>query len=174
MKKRHSLNDFDFNKLRLGFLLYDSLFCEKTIVYTFNYKSHLQRLNVHFEKTNFLHLSGVTYYRSPLKFYNDLKNHHVNRNKLLYKNSQTKLKLDVLPELNLLTNCDQVRITLNGSLLQLQFNNLIRSKKAIIALACDKSSQKSISYPKSLLNLHYGNFNQKSFPVTDIQIFDYK
>ena len=82
--------------------------------------------------------------------------------------------MDVLPELDLLIDCDQIRVTLNGSLLQLQFNNLIRSKKAIIALACDKSSSTSVSYPKSLLNLHYGNFNQKSFPVTDIQIFNYK
>lgn len=174
LKKHHSLNDSDFNKLRQGFILYDSLFCEKTIIYTFNCENRLQKLSVHFEKTNFLHLSGISYYQSPVKFYNDLKSHHVNRNRLLYKNSQTKLKLDVLPELDLLIDCDQIRVTLNGSLLQLQFNNLIRSKKAIIALACDKSSSTSVSYPKSLLNLHYGNFNQKSFPVTNIQIFNYK
>lgn len=164
------LTNSDFTKLRKGFETYDNLLCNKTITYIFVHNNKNEKLIIKFNKSNFKHLCGIECDYSPAVLYDRLKRNSVKRQKLMYKNSYTKLKLQILPCLEGLLDLEKVRISLNGSLLRLHYDNLIRSKKMIIALACDKEPHKCSNYPKSLINLTQLNLKQKSFPVIKIEI----
>lgn len=171
---KESLNDSDFNKLLNGFKIYDELFCDNTIVYTYKKGNEINELSVFFTKSNFKHLCGVEYVNNNNAnvFYNRLKNHQIHKKQIQYKNSFTKLKLNVLPYLDCLLDPEKIRITLRSNLLHLNFDNLIKSKKAILAIACDKEPHKCTSYPKSLINLKNTQISQKSFQVTEIKIIN--
>lgn len=168
------LTEVDFQRLKEGFEFYHKYLKDNVIEYSFcDEDNYLCSIKVTFKAHNFQHLSGVEYGDySANKFYKDLLNNKIDRKLLIYKNSYTKLKLQALSSLKLIVNRNQVRVTKgSGANEKLVFDNLIRSKKKIFAIACRTRKQGDISDPISLLNLKSSKIdNIKSFPVVNIQI----
>lgn len=173
-KGKNSISHSDFQKLLEGFSKYDNLFCGHYFRYTYvNNQNKQKAVTVRYKPENFLHLSGCRVYDSSgrliggKRFYQALKGSRINNANVFYKDRFTKLKLQVLPMIDVLLSSKDVRIIEKGGLLRLRFDSAIRTRKKIAAIACiDIGKQYTI--PESLINLKTLNSNPLSYQVITI------
>lgn len=172
--KQTFLNNSDFNKLQIGFKKYDELFLGNIVTYHYSKNGQSQCISVAFRKQNFKHLSGccLKNKKSANSFYNMLKKNRIERTDIYYQSEYAKAKLQILPSLDLLLTQD-VQITEGNGSINLQFDNMIKSNKQIIGLACIIGNG-LYSKPVSLLNMKLDspikNAKLTKYPVIDIDI----
>ncbi|MGK4166666.1 PBECR4 domain-containing protein [Ligilactobacillus salivarius] len=95
-----AISKIDFDKLKKGFELYDNYFKNYEYTYLYRVGNEDKTLVVRFSKANFQHLTGLSYYRGPKKFYEDLADNRIDINNLNYdKNGFSRLKLSVIENL---------------------------------------------------------------------------
>ena len=170
---KNYLNNKDFRNLLRGFNLYKDLLNNKIIKYTYLHDKQYKNVSIKFHHFNFYHLTGINYKRGS-KLYKDLSDNKVNRNLLFYQ-KYTSWKLESLVHIAQLLNINCVNITESYRGTHLEFSNLIKSKKRILALAIDINS-KGYYYCKSLLNLKHTNEynNLKFYPIINIEVINTK
>ncbi|WP_180376614.1 PBECR4 domain-containing protein [Ligilactobacillus salivarius] len=89
-----AISKIDFDKLKKGFELYDNYFKNYEYTYLYRVGNEDKTLVVRFSKANFQHLTGLSYYRGPKKFYEDLADNRIDINNLNYdKNFYRNLKI---------------------------------------------------------------------------------
>lgn len=174
MGKQGFLNNSDFSKLQIGFQKYDSLFLGNVVTYYYMKDGQKHYVSVAFRKQNFRHLSGCCLKnRSANSFYNSLKKKRIKRTDIYYQSDYAKAKLQILPSLELLLT-DKVQVTEGNGSVNLQFDNMIKSNKQILGLACITNKGGKYSKPVSLLNMKLNspikNAKLIKYPVTDIDI----
>ena len=77
-----AISKIDFDKLKKGFELYDNYFKNYEYTYLYRVGNEDKTLVVRFSKANFQHLTGLSYYRGPKKFYEDLADNRIDINNL--------------------------------------------------------------------------------------------
>lgn len=162
-----AISKIDFDKLKKGFELYDNHFKNYEYTYLYRVGNEDKTLVVRFSKANFQHLTGLSYYRGPKKFYEDLADNRIDINNLNYdKNGFSRLKLSVIENLEMLIG-DMARVSEAGKFRHLSYDSLIRSNKAILAIAC--KGLKSFSIPISLLALRQEKIHITAYNVLKIK-----
>ena len=162
-----AISKIDFDKLKKGFELYDNHFKNYEYTYLYRVGNEDKTLVVRFSKANFQHLTGLSYYRGPKKFYEDLADNRIDINNLNYdKNGFLRLKLSVIENLEMLIG-DMARVSESGKFRHLSYDSLIRSNKAILAIAC--KGLKSFSIPISLLALRQEKIHITAYNVLEIK-----
>jgi len=108
---------------------------------------------------NFMHLCGVNFVGSkgkklrPDEFYDGLRKRNLAPSGLRKRDSYTDLKLAVIPEFDLLTSCDSLRIIDTVTVyLKNNFTHAIRTRKQIFALGLEHEGKFGHFVPKSLIN----------------------
>lgn len=168
------LSNSDFNKLQIGFKKYDELFLGNIVTYHYSKNGLKQTISVAFRKQNFKHLSGccLKNKKSANSFYNMIKENRIERADIYYQSEYAKAKLQILPALDLLLTND-VQVTEGNGSINLQFDNMVKSNKQIIGLACITGNG-LYSKPVSLLNMKLNspikNAKFTKYPVDDIDI----
>jgi len=123
----------------------------QTRFYFYQDGSAVNWLEVRFQKNNFMHLCGVTYLGGPHRFWEDLLNQRLSFESIRLKNDGYSLqKLQIISEVSQLNSPD-LMITGRQIFLNLKYDHLIRTKKAIMAIALTQFDD--YYKPISLLNL---------------------
>lgn len=173
MTANNYLSDLNFKKLLEGFKIYDTQLVDNKFTYSYEDSHHYhQEIVVYFQRSNFMHLCGVTYKYGANNFYRALKAHKISLHNVFTKSDgTTQQKLQVINNLSLLLT-PNVRVTDGGIFINLRFDKALRTNKDILALTCVKDNNNYA--PQSLLALHMGNKSRAKVFMKNYQVLSLK
>lgn len=128
---------------------------KKTYIYIANNGRKIGSVELNLRKRNLMHLCGFKYENGARQFFQAINNNKLNWKKVWIKDDgSTFQKLAVIQKLNLLSGLDaEISIGRGNRAAILQYDNLLRSKEEILALAISYDDHGE-GIPISLLNLN--------------------